>query len=169
MRPDKIINYLQIANTVALRSPCSRRKFGAILVKDNVIISTGYNGSVRRAWNCGEDIICLKDLYQEKPYQSYDHCPAVHAEVNVILNAAREGKSTVGSTLYLGYVNDSDKIKSDRPCRGCRRVVIQTGIKDVFYIDKDGELQHEMVSDWVKMEDDWLKKELESYETENHV
>ncbi len=145
---------------MALRSPCTRRKFGAIIVKDDVIISTGYNGSVRGSLNCGEEIICLKDLHKEQPYKSYEHCPAVHAEVNVILNVAREGGApTKGATLYLGYVKDGDVKKSDRPCQNCRRVIIQAGIKDVYYEDKDGKIQHEDVSDWVKMENEWMDKE----------
>ena len=159
MRVDKTAYYFQIAQDVASRSPCSRRKFGAILVKNGVIISTGYNGSVRGSVNCGEELMCLKDIHEEKPYSSYDHCPAVHAETNVILNVAREGiTSTVGATLYLGY-SGGNKSHSDRPCRYCRRMIIQAGIKDIFYIDKNGKIQHENVSEWVDMENDWMEKE----------
>lgn len=169
MRPNKTEYYFQIAKDVASRSPCSRRQFGAILVKDGVIISTGYNGSVRKTINCGEECQCLKDLYDEKPLQSYDHCPAVHAETNVILNAAREGiVSTKGATLYLGYIGGKYN-HSDRPCRFCRRIAIQAGIEDALYIDKDGHIHHETISDWVQMENEWIKKELELHETENHI
>lgn len=157
MRPTKIKYYLNIARDIASRSTCTRRRFGAILVRNDTIISTGYNGSVRGATNCGESIRCLKDLHKEPSYQSYEHCPAVHAEVNTILNAAREGHSTTGATLYLNIGNsDGDKNKSDRPCRNCRREAIQAGIYDCYYVDNKGKVQHEFISDWVVLENNFM-------------
>lgn len=170
MRPNKTSYYLQIAKDVALRSPYSRRRFGVILVKNDVIISTGYNGSARGTLNCGEELKCLKDIHHEKSLLSYEHCPAVHAEVNTLLNAAREGICTIGATLYLNIGNnDGDKTKSDRPCRDCRREVIQAGIVGCFYIDNEGDVCYESISTWKRMENEWMKKESGSNETENHV
>ena len=155
--------YFKIAKDIALRSPCiSRRRFGAILVKDDAIISTGYAGSVRGAQNCGVENVCLKDLWGEEPYKSYEHCCSIHAEMNCIINAARAGVSTIGATLYLSEVND----KMDRPCFLCRRFIIQAGIKEVYYYkvnnmpftgDKHIEVFIEPVSDWVKMENEWIQ------------
>src|SRR3989304_9186352 len=106
-RPDKVEWYFKIAKDIALRSPCiSRRGFGAILVKDDAIISTGYAGTVRGAQNCGIDNPCLKDLYNEAPHLSYEHCCSIHAEMNCIINAARMGISTIGATLYLAEARD---------------------------------------------------------------
>src|SRR3972149_10983174 len=175
-RPDKISWYFQIAKDVALRSPCiSRRRFGAILVKDDAIIATGYAGTVRGAQNCGIANPCLKDLYGEEPYKSYEHCCSIHGEMNAIINAARAGISTVGATLFLSEVND----RNDRPCFLCRRFIIQAGIKDVFYYKKriDGELHkceflswtnqvldlyHEEVSEWVKLENEWIEEQIKN-------
>ena len=102
MRISKKEHYIKIARTVAERSSCSRRKFGAIIVKDDAILSTGYNGSARKTRNCGTDRMpCLKDIHKEAPNKSYIYFPAIHAEVNAIINAARIGVSIVGGTLYL--------------------------------------------------------------------
>ena len=175
-RINKIEWYFKIAKDIALRSPCiARRRFGAILVKDDAIIATGYAGSVRGAQNCGIDNPCLKDLWAEEPYKSYEHCCSIHAEMNCIINAARAGVSPVGSTLYLGEVND----KMDRPCFLCRRFIIQAGIKDVYYykvekrpiaveqaglpkvIDVLGMVViHEQVAEWVTMENEWIQNQV---------
>jgi dCMP deaminase len=144
--------YLRIALTVALRSPCSRRKFGAILVKDDAIISTGYNGSARGTTNCGLDCLCLKNIHNEDHDKSYDHCPAIHAEMNVLFNAARNGVSTVGAILYL---NSSE---GGGPCFLCRRFMLQSGIKECHFT-KDGYTYHETAEDWIKMENDWIDDE----------
>lgn len=150
-RPSKIEANLLIARDIALRSPCTRRKFGAILERDGCIISTGYNGSSRGTRNCGIDCPCLKDLYKEETMKSYDHCPAVHAEMNVIINAARNGTSTIGTTLYLNTPNNGD-----RPCFLCRRFMIQAGVKDCYYVNGDGKVVHEEVNSWIQLENMWM-------------
>lgn len=174
-RVSKTNYYLSIAKAIASRSPCSRKQFGAILVKDDAVIATGYNGSARGTVNCGLEVSCLKDLYDEESAKSYEHCPAVHAEMNVIINAARAGISTVGATLYLAEMYD----RNDRPCFLCRRLMIQAGIKDVYYyklkIDTKFhkitpfkysntliEIFHEEVSEWVKFENEWMKDQLDN-------
>jgi dCMP deaminase len=155
MRINKINHYLNVAKTMAERSPCSRRKFGAILVKNDTIISTGYNGSPRGTFNCGEDVKCLKDVHNEEHYKSYEHCPAIHAEMNVVINAARSGISTIDSTLFLsGYEN-----YSERPCILCRRFIIQAGVADCYYYDKEGKIVYEKVEEWQSMENEWMKNE----------
>ena len=156
MRPSKVDYYLGIARKVAERSPCSRRKFGAILVKNDDIIGSGYNGTVRGALNCGIDIPCLKDLYGEAHYTSYSYCPAVHAEENVIIATGRE--KALGSSLYLSPLDNKD---GDRPCFVCRKKVIQGGVKDCYYLNREGAVVHEQVSDWVKMEDEAMTELLE--------
>jgi dCMP deaminase len=129
-RPQKPEYYLIIAKDVARRSPCTRRKFGAVIVLDDSIISTGYNGSVRGSINCGLDCPCLKDINDEASIKSYDHCPAVHGEMNAIISAARRGVSVKGGTLYLEVIFGSQK-RRDRPCFLCRRFMIQADRKSV--------------------------------------
>lgn len=155
--------YIQIARTVAMMSPCSRRKFGAIIVKDGAIISTGYNGSARGTKNCGIDILCLKNLYKEGAYNSYVYCPAIHAEQNAIINAARNGASVLGGTLYLASLNAGN---CERPCHRCRREIINSGIKDCYYLDKNENLVREYVFWWISMEDKWMEELVEGKKNE---
>lgn len=156
-RPDKITWYLKLARDVALRSPCiSRRRFGAILVKDDAIISTGYAGTIRGAINCGIDCLCLKDLYAEAPTKSYQHCCSLHAEMNAIVNAARVGISTIGTTMYVAEVNG----KSEIPCYLCRRFIVQAGVKDVYDGINETNYRYYDVKDFVEMENDWIKNQL---------
>lgn len=156
MRKTKIEYYLDIAREISMRSPCARRKFGAIVVKNDAIISSGYNGSARGTLNCGIDIPCIKNIANEPPYQSYNMCPAIHAEQNAVLNA--DPFHRVGATLYLGTSSTKD---GDRPCFLCRRHIIQAGIRDIYYVDREGKICHEVVDDFVKMDDEWMMETLE--------
>lgn len=165
MKESKIRWYLEIAKVVAKKSPCTRRKCGVVLVKNDGILSTGYNGTIRGAINCGKDIPCLKDLYGEGSYfkskgkiTSYQYCPVVHGEVNAILNAARSGVSTIGSTMFFlttdGY--------GMTPCLNCRRVMVNAGIKDYYTIGDDGKLIHQLVSGYITLDNEWMEKLLEN-------
>lgn len=159
MKVHRIQYYMNIAKSVAQASSCARRKFGAVIIKNNAIVSTGYNGSARKATNCGTEIECLKNLYDEKSYLSYNYCPAIHAEQNAIINASRVGTKVFDSTLFL---STSDGLNGDRPCYLCRRMMINAGIKDCYYINSDGKIIHEEVGSWVKLENIWIKKILEA-------
>lgn len=158
-RIDKISWYLKLARDIALRSPCiSRRRFGAVLVKDDAVISTGYAGTIRGAINCGVDCKCLKDIYQEQPSKSYEHCCSIHAEMNAIVNAARVGMSVIGSTMYVSEVNG----KSEVPCYLCRRFIVNAGVKDVYDgIDSTNYRHYDVAKDFVEMENAWIKKQLD--------
>jgi len=159
---ERIAYYLRIADTVASESKCSRRKFGAVLVKNDEIVSTGYNGSIRGAYNCGTDVECLKDLHKEEPYTSYVNCPAIHAEVNACLSAGR--KQATGSSLFLGIGKVGTQLgQAVTPCQGCRRVLAQMGVKYVYYIGPMG-IVCEPVSDYVAMENKWMENKLEEKE-----
>ena len=157
MKEERVKYYLEIARAIAQGSKCSRRKFGAILVKKDTIISGGYNGSVRGSLNCGLDVPCLKDLVGEESYKSYQFCPAVHAEQNAIINAGRE--RAYGSTLFL---NSSEDGKCERPCRMCRRACIQAGVYDCYYKDKENKIHHELVEDWIQLENEWMEEILKT-------
>ena len=113
---------MDIAFDVATRSTCIRRNYGAVLVKNGDIISTGYNGNVRGAEHCVDIGICQRELLKIDHGTRYELCEAIHAEQNAIINAARSGVSTIGSTLYVtGY-----------PCIMCARFVVNAGIDKVF-------------------------------------
>ena len=95
--------YLSIASAVSLRSTCLRRHYGAVIVKDDRIISTGYNGSPRRELNCCDVGTCNRDVNKCEKGSGYLLCPAVHAEMNAIINASKN--DLIDSTLYIAGID----------------------------------------------------------------
>jgi len=158
MRISKEEYYLGIAKAVALRSPCLRRKYGAIIVKNDAIVSTGYNGPARGSTNC-EEVGCIKEILNLPHYSGYDYCPAVHAEENAVINAARNGNSVIDGTLYLyGIDVKTNKPVAGMPCPRCKRVLINAGIKEVVTIDESGNITKYDVQNWTKEDkDNYLK------------
>ncbi len=149
MRISKDEYYLEIAKAVALRSPCLRRKYGAIIVKNDAIVSTGYNGPARGSTNC-EEVGCIKEILNLPHYSGYDYCPAVHAEENAIVNAARNGNSVLDGVLYLFGIDARTKQPvAGVSCPRCKRALINAGIKEVVTIDEDGKIVKYSVEDWV--------------------
>lgn len=116
--------YLQICESVASKSPCLSRQIGAILVRDQSIISTGYNGPPRGFPHCKEE--CPRRTMGFKSGEGLVNCPAVHAEVNAVTNAARVGASTVNSTLYMNCIV---------PCKDCMAVLINAGVRTIVIND----------------------------------
>ncbi len=150
MRLDKDRYYLQIAKAVAQRSTCLRAKYGAIIVKNDAIVSTGYNGPVRGGINCFE-VGCLKDILDLPHGSAYDYCPAVHAEENAIINAARNGSCVYGGILYLyGEDAKTGKVLKGEPCDRCKRAIINAGIIMVVTMDEDGNVIKYDVKEWVE-------------------
>lgn len=129
-RRDKINYYLDIAETVAERSTCLKRRYGSVIVKNNVIVSSGYNGSPRGMLSCIDTGKCNREAAERGT--DYSYCPAVHSEVNAILQAGRE--RTLGADLYLvGYdLSSSEYVENSSSCTNCRRVIINAGIEKVF-------------------------------------
>ena len=128
-RISKKTYYLNIAKTVAQRSTCLRRNYGSILVKDDQILSTGYNGSARGEKNCSDIEFCPREERGAKQGEHYEWCVAIHAEANAIMSAGREAR---GATLYL-YGQDAktkEKISAE-PCMMCQRLIKNAGIASV--------------------------------------
>ncbi|MCD6371424.1 MAG: dCMP deaminase family protein [Candidatus Aenigmarchaeota archaeon] len=149
-RPTKDEYYLNIAKSVALRSPCLRRKYGAVIVVNDTIVSTGYNGPARGSNNCFE-LGCVKNELDLPHFSAYEYCPAVHAEENAIINAARNGSKVLGGTLYLfGIDVTSNKPVPGMPCPRCKRSIINAGIKEFVSIDKNGNVSRIKVEEWVE-------------------
>lgn len=117
--------YLQIAEAVAFRSPCLRRQIGALIVKDDCIISTGYNGPPRGSSHCE---VCIRESNNVPHGAEYKGCPAVHAEENVIINAARYGVSILGGVMYITGIEKDGTIISVQPCYRCSRALQNAGI-----------------------------------------
>lgn len=148
-RPSKDKYYLNIAKAVGQRSTCLRRKFGAVIVVDDAIVSTGYNGTARGVVNCNE-VGCAKDLANAPQYGAYEYCPAVHAEENAVINAARNGVKVMGGTLYVVAKTPDGRSVPSHPCDRCKRVIINAGIKKVVTEDDKGNIIVYNVEDWVK-------------------
>ena len=130
-RISKIDTYLNCAEVFANRSTSIKRKYGGVIVKDDVVISTGYNGAPRGFENCcdlGQCPRIERDMHQG---DGYGICRAVHAEANALLNCSR--LQTIGADLYLVGVNPADNsIHKAKPCPLCARTIIQAGIENVY-------------------------------------
>lgn len=130
MRIDKNNYYLDIAETVLERGTCLRRLFGAIIVKNDEIISTGYVGAPRGRKNCSDLKYCQREKLEIPRGERYEMCRSVHAEQNAIISAAR--KDMIDSTLYLvGKEVTKEYVKNTMPCMFCKRMIINAGIKKV--------------------------------------
>lgn len=137
-RCSKILYYLNIAKAVSARSTCLRRKYGAIIVKDDRIVSTGYNGAPRGAENCCDVGSCKREQLGIKSGERYELCRSVHAEQNAIIAAGYE--KTNGADLYLAGFDCKLQKLIDAPdcCMMCKRVVINAGIRNVYFLNGDG-------------------------------
>ncbi|HCI67950.1 MAG TPA: cytidine deaminase [Oscillibacter sp.] len=146
--------YLDIAETVLERATCLRRVYGAIIVKNDEIISTGYNGAPRGRKNCVDMGFCTREAMQVPRGQRYELCRSVHAEANAIISASR--RDMVGSTLYLvGKDAQTGALLDDATsCAMCRRQVINAGISKVVIRKTKTEFDVVDVQDWVQQEDD---------------
>ncbi len=146
-RPDKDEYYLSIAKQISQRSTCSKRKFGAIIVKEDNIIAAGYMGSPRGTPNCIDLGKCAQE--KEKKIQ-VDNCRGVHAELNAIINAARAGTSVLNGTMYLyGEDAQTNKAMLGKPCKTCRKVIVNAGINEVIVPGEKG-LRRYRTEFWVK-------------------
>ena len=146
--------YLDIAETVLERATCLRRVYGAIIVKNDEIISTGYNGAPRGRKNCVDMGFCTREAMQVPRGQRYELCRSVHAAANAIISASR--RDMVGSTLYLvGRDAQTGQLLGDATsCAMCRRQVINAGISKVVIRRTATEFDVVDVQDWVQQEDD---------------
>ena len=146
--------YLDIAETVLERATCLRRVYGAIIVKNDEIISTGYNGAPRGRANCVDMGYCSREAMKVPRGERYELCRSVHAEANAIISAAR--RDMVGGTLYLVGRNaqTGELLHDATSCAMCRRMVINAGISKVVIRTTASDFSVVDVQDWVELEDD---------------
>ena len=136
-RISKIDMYLNCAESFAYRSTCIKRKYGAVIVKDDAVISTGYNGSPRGFENCCDIGRCPRMERNLHQGEGYGMCRAIHAEANALLNCSRE--QTIGADLYLTGIDPEDNsIHKAQPCPICARTIIQAGIHNVIMRQGEG-------------------------------
>ena len=134
-RIDKINYYLDIAETVTERATCLRRCWGAVIVKNDEIISTGYNGAPRGRKNCTDVGFCIREKLNVPRGERYELCRSVHAEQNAIISASR--RDTIGATLYIVGVDAKTReyVEKSMPCAMCKRTIINSGIEKVIIRD----------------------------------
>ncbi len=149
-RRDKFNYYLDIAQTVAERGTCLRRNYGAIIVKNDEIISTGYVGAPRGRKNCSDLGYCIRQQMNIPRGERYEMCRSVHAEANAIISASRN--ELIDSTLYLvGLEADTGEIVANSCCCSmCKRMVINAGIKQVVIRDTHDDFRIIDVNTWVE-------------------
>lgn len=133
-RIDKDTYYMNIAKAVSMRSTCLRRQYGAVIVKNDEIIATGYNGAPRGEENCCDVGMCWREANNIPHGEQYEKCVAVHAEQNAIISAPRD--EMIGSTLYL-YGSENGVTINAALCDICRRMIRNAGIADIVACDLD--------------------------------
>lgn len=129
-RISKELYYLGIAKAVAQRSTCLRRQYGAVIVRNDEIIATGYNGSPRGEPNCCDLGECWRESQNVPHGEKYEACKSVHAEMNAIISASRN--QMIGSTLYLAGFENGEPMTDPKPCDICRRLIQNAGIAQVI-------------------------------------
>jgi dCMP deaminase len=153
-RIDKQTYYLDIAGTVLERSTCLRRHYGAIIVHDDEIVSTGYNGAPRGRKNCADLNVCTRAALHIPSGERYELCRSVHAEANAILSASR--REVMGATLYMVCKEPSTGalIPHATCCSMCRRLIINAGIARVVIRDTPTEYRVvDVQREWVEQDD----------------
>ena len=156
-RIDKTNYYLDIAQTVASRSTCLRRMYGATIVKNDVIVSTGYCGAPRGRQNCCDIGYCLRQKMNIPRGERYEMCRAVHSEANAIIAAPRE--LMLGAAMYLACIDvPTGTLAMDiDSCQMCKKLIINAGIDTVIYRSTSTEYRIATVTNWIS-DDDSLGK-----------
>ncbi|MEG1742594.1 MAG: cytidine deaminase [Clostridia bacterium] len=152
-RISKTNYYLDIAQTVAKRGTCLRRKFGSIIVKNDTIVSTGYAGAPRGRANCSDLQYCQREKMQIPRGERYELCRAVHSEANAIISASRE--TMLGADLYLVCINpfDDSIVAGTCSCQMCKKLIINAGISRVIVRETIDLYTVYDVNDWVTNDD----------------
>ena len=152
-RIDKRNYYLDIAESVLERGTCLRRNYGAIIVKNDEIVATGYTGAPRGRKNCADMNFCMREHLNIPSGQRYELCRSVHAEANAIIAASRE--NMIGSTLYMACIDPKTKgiLGGTTSCAMCKRQIINAGIETVIVRETADTYSIYNVSDWVENDD----------------
>ncbi len=149
-RRDKINYYLDLAEIVSQRTTCLRRRYGAVIVKNDEVISTGYVGAPRGRKNCTDLGYCIRQELGIPRGERYELCRSVHAEANAIISASRD--KMLDATLYLTGVEvaDGKYVSNSCCCSMCKRMVINAGIKEVIIRDDKDNYRIIPVTDWIE-------------------
>lgn len=152
-RRDKMNYYLDLAEMVSQRGTCLRRRYGAVIVKNDEVIATGYVGAPRGRRNCTDVGTCIREKMRVPRGERYELCRSVHAEANAIISASRD--KMIGSALYLVGIEaeNGEYVKQSSSCSMCKRQIINAGIKTVYIRDTKDEYRV------VDVEQEWVEKD----------
>ena len=151
-RRDKTNYYLDMADVARERSTCLRRTYGAVIVKNDTIVSTGYSGAPRGRANCIDLGFCMRNKLGIPRGERYEFCRSVHAEANAIIAAARE--QMLGATMYLvGREADGTLMADANSCTMCKRLIINAGITKVIVRRTEDEYEVIDVNGWVQYDE----------------
>ena len=152
-RVSKANYYLDIAETVSERSTCLRKRYGAIIVKNDVIVSTGYNGAPRGRKNCTDIGTCTRDKLNIPRGERYELCRSIHAEANAIIAAPRD--QMLGADLYMCCTDphDGEIVGGTCCCMMCKRLVLNAGIEEVIVREEDGTHTVFKTASWIENDD----------------
>ena len=154
-RRDKVNYYLDLAETVSKRGTCLRRRYGAVIVKNDEVISTGYAGAPRGRKNCSDLGYCIRSELNIPRGERYELCRSVHAEANAIISASRD--KMLNATLYLtGVEADGSYVANSCCCSMCKRLVINAGIIEVVIRDTHDDFRVIPVQEWIENDESVL-------------
>lgn len=167
MRPSKTEYYLSIAKSVSERATCLRRRFGAIIVVNDQIVSSGYCGASRGVVDCLEKNSCYRREHNIPSGSNYELCRSVHAEPNAIINAARAGVSIYGGDMYIyGWDVEKEKVFSGLPCLMCQKMIVNAGLNYIYFTNPE-----DWYCEYTRLAveyivDDWNKKDVVRFNSE---
>ncbi|MGO5052563.1 deoxycytidylate deaminase [Lachnospiraceae bacterium LCP25S3_G4] len=152
-RRDKINYYLDLAEVVSQRCTCLRRHYGAVIVKNDEVISTGYVGAPRGRKNCSDIGVCIRQKLNVPRGERYELCRSVHAEANAIISAPRD--KMIGSSMYLVGVEAEAKnyVENSCSCSMCKRLIINAGIEQVYIRDSKEKYRLILVQEWIEQDE----------------
>ena len=152
-RTSKQNYYLDIADAVLERSTCLRRKYGAIIVRNDEIVSTGYNGAPRGRRNCSDLGRCTRETLRIPSGERYELCRSVHAEANAIISASR--RDMIGASIYLvgRDARTGELLHDATSCPMCRRMIINAGLDEVVIRRTETEFDIVPVQKWIDEDD----------------
>ena len=152
-RRDKINYYLDLADVVSKRGTCLRRLYGAVIVKNDEVISTGYVGAPRGRKNCSDLGVCVRQKMNIPRGERYELCRSVHAEANAIISASRD--KMIGSSIYLAGTDarTGEYIANSNSCSMCKRMIINAGIEKVYVRDDKNHYRRIEVREWIEQDE----------------
>ena len=152
-RRDKINYYLDLAEVVSKRATCLRKHYGAVIVKNDEVIATGYNGAPRGRQNCTDVGTCIREQLQIPRGERYELCRSVHAEANAIISTSRE--RMLGSALYMACLDGTtgEYVSGTSSCSMCKRMIINAGIERLYVRDDHNHFRMIEVKDWIEQDE----------------